>query len=255
MLDVNLDAMRRLVDGWKYRPLFVTVSGAHLYGFSSADSDVDLRGCHQLPLRDVVGLDLPNQTLEHETIDDGTEVELVSHEVGKYLRLLVRNNGYILEQIFSPIVVLGQKFLDELRPLAHRCITRHHYHHYRGFYATQRKLIAKEEPKRAKPVLYAYRVLMTGIHLLRSGEVEANLLRLNEHFGLGFLDELIARKVDGENISVGRLDWSFHEGRLAELEAQLDRAFQESKLPEDRDRKPINELLVRLRLPTCPGRQ
>ena len=28
------------------RPLFVTVSGAHLYGFSSPDSDIDLRGCH-----------------------------------------------------------------------------------------------------------------------------------------------------------------------------------------------------------------
>ena len=250
MLDVDLAAMRQLIEGLDYRPLFVTVSGAHLYGFPSADSDVDLRGCHQLPLRDVVGLDLPNQTLEHEAVCDGTEVELVSHEVGKYLRLLVRNNGYILEQVFSPIVVLGQEFLDELRPLARRCVTRHHYHHYRGFYATQRKLIEKEEPKRVKPVLYAYRVLMTGIHLLRSGEVEANLLRLNEHFGFGFLDELIARKVGGENISVGDVDWSFHEARLTELEAQLDRAFQESKLPEDRDRKPVNELLVRLRLAT-----
>ncbi len=209
---------------------------------------MDLRGCHLLPLRDVVGLHAPNQTLEHKTIDDGTEVELVSHDVGKYLRLLVRNNGYILEQIFSPIVVLGREFLDELRPLAQRCITRHHYHHYRGFYATQRKLIAKEEPKQAKPVLYAYRVLMTGIHLLRTGEVEANLLRLNEHFDFTFLDELITRKVGGENIGVGDLDWPFHELKLTELEAALDQAFQESKLPEDRDRKPVNELLVGLRL-------
>lgn len=248
MLDVDLAAMRRLVEGVDYRPLFVTVSGAHLYGFPSSDSDVDLRGCHQLPLRDVVGLDLPNQTLEHKIDHQGTEVELVSHEVGKYLRLLVRNNGYILEQVFSPIVVMGQEFLDELRPLASKCITRHHYHHYRGFYATQRKLIAKEEPKRAKPVLYAYRVLMTGIHLLRTGEVEANLLRLNEHFGFGFLDELIARKVGGENTPVGDLDWPFHEARLAELEVQFDRAFTESKLSENRDRKPVNELLVRLRL-------
>jgi uncharacterized protein len=86
------------------------------------------------------------------------------------------------------------------------------------------------------------------IHLLRTGEVEANLLRLNEHFGLRFLDELIARKVGGENTSVGDLDWTFHEARLAELEAQLDRAYAESPLPEDRDRKPVNELLVRLRL-------
>ncbi len=63
-------------------------------------------------------------------------------------------------------------------------------------------------------MLYAYRVLMTGVHLLRTGEVEANLLRLNEHFGFGFLDELIARKVGDENTSVGDLDWPFHEARL-----------------------------------------
>jgi hypothetical protein len=248
MLDVDLQAMRRLVEGLDCRPLFVTVSGAHLYGFPSADSDVDLRGCHQLPLRDIVGLDVPRQTLERKLDHDGTEVELVSHDVGKYLRLLVRNNGYILEQIFSPIVVLGQDFLDELRPLARRCITRQHYHHYRGFYATQRKLLAKENPKRVKPVLYAYRVLMTGIHLLQTGEVEANLLRLNEHFGFTFVGELIARKVRGENASVGDLDWSFHDVRLAELEACMNRAFEESKLPEDRDRKPISDFLVRLRL-------
>jgi uncharacterized protein len=108
--------------------------------------------------------------------------------------------------------------------------------------------IAKEEPKRAKPVLYAYRVLMTGIHLLRTGEVEANLRCLNEHFRFSFLDDLIARKVDGENTSIGDLDWPFHESRLAELEALLDHAFAESRLPEDRERKPINELLIRLRL-------
>ena len=61
------------------------------------------------------------------------------------------------------------------------------------------KVDRQAEPKRAKPMLYAYRVLMTGIHLLRTGEIEANLLRLNEHFGFKFLDELIARKVGGEN--------------------------------------------------------
>jgi predicted nucleotidyltransferase len=248
MLEVNLDAMQWLVESLDYRPLFVTVSGAHLYGFPSADSDVDLRGCHLLPLREVVGLSTPPLTREHKTVVDGTEVELVSHEAVKYLQLLLRNNGYILEQIFSPIVVQGQEFLDELRPLARRCVTRNHYHHYRGFIATQRKLIAKEEPKRAKPVLYAYRVLMTGIHLLRTGEVEANLLTLNECFRLDFLEDLVARKVGGENISVGEIDWPFHEARLNELEAEMERAYRESTLPEDRDRRPIHELLVRLRL-------
>jgi hypothetical protein len=78
--------------------------------------------------------------------------------------------------------------------------------------------------------------------------VDANLLRLNEEFNFGFLDELIACKVGGENASIGDADWSFHEAKLDELETQLGAAFERSTLPEDRDRKPIHDLLVRLRL-------
>ena len=43
--------------------LFVTVSGAHLYGFPSPDSDFDLRGAHVLPLRSLIGLDRPAETV------------------------------------------------------------------------------------------------------------------------------------------------------------------------------------------------
>lgn len=244
---LDLDSLRRLVEQLDYSPLFVTVSGAHLYGFPSPDSDVDLRGCHQLPLAEVVGIDVPEETLERNVDHHGTEVELVSQEIGKYLRLLLKNNGYILEQIFSPIVVLGREFLDELRPLAGQCITRHHYHHYRGFYAAQSKLIEKQEPKRVKPILYAHRVLMTGIHLLRTGQVEANLLRLNEHFRLSFLDGLIALKVL-EDAPAAAVDWAFYRANLAALENQLDQAFRDSPLPNERDRNAINQFLVGLRL-------
>ena len=76
---LDLEALRQLVEGQQYRPLFVTVSGAHLYGFPSPDSDVDLRGAHLLPLREVVGLDLPEQTVEKKLDLAGVEVELVNH--------------------------------------------------------------------------------------------------------------------------------------------------------------------------------
>ena len=248
MLEVDFESMRRFVGEFTLRPLFVTVSGAHLYGFPSPDSDVDLRGSHLMPLAEAVAIDVQPLTFEHEAIYDGTEVELVSHEALKYFSLLLRNNGYILEQIFSPLVVVGQAFLNELRPLAADCVTRHHYHHYRGFFATQRKLLIKEERKRAKPLLYAYRVLMTGIHLLKTGKVEAHLPTLNEHFRFTFIDDLIACKIEGENVSLDDLDWTFHDGQLSALESKLEQAFHDSPLPEDRDRKPINDLLVRLRL-------
>lgn len=36
--------------------MFATISGAHLHGFPSPDSDFDLRGAQVLPLEGVVGL-------------------------------------------------------------------------------------------------------------------------------------------------------------------------------------------------------
>ena len=38
-------------------PLSATVSGAHLYGFPSPDSDIDLHGAYVLPLEAVLGLE------------------------------------------------------------------------------------------------------------------------------------------------------------------------------------------------------
>ncbi len=244
---LNLDGLRELVGEQVYAPLFVTISGAHLYGFPSPDSDVDLRGTHLLPLHEVVGLELPQRTLERKLDLAGVEVELVSHDLDKYLRLLVKNNGYVLEQIFSPLIVVGQGFLEALRPLAHRCITRHHYHHYRGFFATQRKLLDKQEPKIVKTVLYAYRVLLTGIHLLRTGQVEASLPCLAEEYQRPFLVELIAQKQQEKGPALG-LNWSFHNGQLHELEALLDRVYRESHLPEEPDRRAIHDFLVEYRL-------
>ena len=51
-----------------YPLVFATVSGAHLYGFASVDSDVDLRGVHLLPAAEVVGLRTGPETLQHMEI-------------------------------------------------------------------------------------------------------------------------------------------------------------------------------------------
>src|SRR6516162_10485386 len=95
--------------------LFWTVSGSHLYGFPSVDSDIDLRGCFRAPLREVIGLKSPTETVEPKGDFAGREVEAVSHEVKKYLLLLCKHNGYVLEQIFSPLIVAGANFLAQLR--------------------------------------------------------------------------------------------------------------------------------------------
>jgi predicted nucleotidyltransferase len=69
--------------------LFVTVSGAHLYGFPSPDSDVDLRACHLLPLSSFAGLDAPRETLEIARIENGLQWDIVSHDARKFFLLLL----------------------------------------------------------------------------------------------------------------------------------------------------------------------
>ena len=46
--------LHRIVSTQAYPLLFATISGAHLYGFPSPDSEFDLRGEHVLPRRHVV---------------------------------------------------------------------------------------------------------------------------------------------------------------------------------------------------------
>jgi predicted nucleotidyltransferase len=137
--------------------LFVTISGAHLYGFPSRDSDYDLRGVHVLPLPGVLGLDVADETVESAGVRGGVEIDLVTHDVKKFFSLLLRKNGYVLEQLYSPLVVHTRPEHEELKSVARGCVTRHHAHHYFGFAETQWKLFEKENPRRVKPLLYVYR--------------------------------------------------------------------------------------------------
>lgn len=233
-----------------YPLVFATVSGAHLYGFPSPDSDFDLRGVHVLPVREVVGLDPGRETIESANTDGGLEMDLVTHDVKKFFGLLLKKNGYVLEQVLSPLVVHTTPEHEELKDLARRCVTRHHNHHYRGFAETQWRLFEKEQPRRVKPLLYVYRVLLTGIHLMRTGEVEANLVRLNETARLPHVIELVSRKLAGaEQSTLKDADVDFHQREYERLQAELEEAHVACTLPETPSgRSGLNELLIRLRL-------
>ena len=265
--------LHRIVAAQPYPLLFATISGAHLYGFPSPDSDFDLRGAHVLPVESVVGLDVRDETVQDSRVIEELEMDIVSHDAKKFFGLLLKKNGYVLEQLFSPLVVrttpehaelmeiCRTKRFDTspLTPLPGRggeggqtgVITKHHSHHYFGFAETQWKLFLKESPRRVKPLLYVYRVLLTGIHLMRTGVIEANLVTLNEEFRLPYIAELVARKLAGpEKSKLEDADIAFHESEYQRLRGELQAAHEASSLPElpsDATRAALNDLLVRLR--------
>lgn len=247
----DVDALlRAVVAEQPYPLLFATISGAHLYGFPSPDSDYDLRGVHVLPLREVVGLDPRRETLEVNADREGLELDLVTHDVEKFCRLLLRPNGYVLEQLCSPLVVHTTPAHAELRALVPKLVTRHHAHHYLGFAETQWRLFDKERPRRVKPLLYTFRVLLTGIHLMRTGAVEANLVTLNETYRLPYIPELVARKLAGpEQGTLDDTDVPLFAAEYTRLRGELEAARHTTSLPEEPDgRNAVNDLLIRVRL-------
>jgi predicted nucleotidyltransferase len=231
--------------------VFATVSGADLYGFPSADSDVDLRGVHLMPVEDVVGLRTGVETVDRTWTRDGVEVDLVTHDLAKFGRLLLGRNGYVLEQLLSPLVVASSPLHEELVALAPACLTRHHAHHYLGFARTQWGLF--ERTGELKPLLYTFRVLATGIHLMRTGEVVADLTRLGD--GPAYLPELIAAKRSAEHgaLPAGAPDRERLAADVAALTARLERERDRSSLPERPSAEPaLHDLLVRARIGQRP---
>jgi predicted nucleotidyltransferase len=249
---VNLDTalLGSIAREQPYPLVFATVSGAHLYGFPSPDSDFDLRGVHVLPLREILGLEAGRETVEVSGIRDGIELDLVTHDLKKFIAMMLKRNGYVLEQLLSPLIVMTSPEHEEMKALSKGCLTRFHAHHYLGFADTQWRLFEKERPRRVKPLLYVYRVLLTGIHLMKAGVVEANLVTLNETYKLSQVPDLIARKTGGpEKSTLEDADFAFHESEFRRLLALLEASRDASKLPEEAtSRRALEDLLVRVRM-------
>lgn len=247
---MTLDArLQKHIDGHRYPLVFATISGAHLYGFPSPDSDFDLRGVHCLPIDEVIGIHTGPETLERSGMDDGLEIDLVTHDIKKFMQLMLRRNGYVLEQLTSPLIEFTTPAHQQMCALVPQCVTKHHAHHYLGFAATQWHLFSKEPEPRVKPLLYVFRVLLTGIHLMRTGRVEANLVNLNSEAGLSYIPDLIALKTNGaEKEKLGTPNIDVFEREYRRLTSELEQAYHQSHLPDVPTAEPaLHELLVSLR--------
>jgi uncharacterized protein len=177
-------------------------------------------------------LHAPDETL---TIEDKSSIDLdwVAHDIRKFARLMTNHNGYVLEQLYSPLVVVTTPAHEELLRLGKGCITRPTVRHYQGFARGRRHRLAEPDPT-VKHLLYAYRVLLTGIHLMQAGEVVANIQVLNARFRLSEVDDLVARKRTGaEKMALEERDHVQHGALLDRLERELQEAYEASKLPEE----------------------
>ena len=252
MLTPDLDLARRFIA--KNHPtgeiLLCAVTGAHHYGFPSADSDIDLKGIHLAPTTELLGLDAPAQTFDRLEMFENEECDLTLHEADKALRLLLSGNGNMLERILSPLQLYQTDALAALQPLAKAAISQRFGRHYRGFFNGMCREHQNATHPGVKTLLYSYRVALSGIHLLRSGELQADLKQLAPEYGFASVLELVHYKREhAEKAALpAELDQAHRAGwpRLTEM---LDNAIANSSLPaEAGNRSELSAWLVARRV-------
>jgi len=245
--------LSRYVDGPQALPvLWVGLTGAHAYGFASPDSDLDLKGVHAFGARHMFTAD--GAESPHEVIEDfeGREMDFSSHELSLVVRLLEDGNGNMLERLLGPLPVWTTPAGHELKRLAQAGLHRGSHKHYRGFLRGMERefnrTLEAGAPS-AKRALYAFRVALTGVHLLRAGEVVTDVRVLAPELSTSFVDELIDVKSAAEKATLDERQAQEVLRWLPLLGERVDAAREASSLPLSLpNRDELRDFLVHLRM-------
>ncbi|MDD5048941.1 MAG: nucleotidyltransferase domain-containing protein [Methanoregulaceae archaeon] len=224
-----IDFVKKELKGKRF--IFYTLSGAHLYGFPSVDSDYDIRGCHIMNAREVCGLRPPKDFIEKT---DG-DIDFVSFDIKKELNLVVKNNSNVLEHIFALPLVEENAFTD-LKNIADMALSKTVFDSYHGLamHNWKKYILTKNsayEKSSVKKYLYVLRSQMAGIYALEHGRIEPDIRVLNRYFSYSVVDELIDSKTGG---SEKMLIQSVEEANklIAKLWTDLDASKENSNLPD-----------------------
>jgi predicted nucleotidyltransferase len=251
--DVHPDAVGRFLTARvDLSLLWLALSGAHAYGFPSEDSDLDLKGVHVVPSRVLLGLGSEPEAVDVLCDWEEREYDFTSNEVGHVARLLLRGNGNMFERFLGPFPVVTTPAGHRLRELARGALSRRVSHHYGGFLRGMLREYRAEAAagvRKAKRLLYAYRVALTGIHLLRKGDLVTDVLELHEEYDCPAVRDLVRVKRSRETGTIAEADEPRYLEDLLRLERVLEEARITSVLPEEpRNGEEIESLVIGLRL-------
>lgn len=217
----------------KRRHLIIALTGAHAYGFSSPDSDLDLKGVHLSPTKKLVGLTQPAPHASRLEVIEGVEIDYASNEIGQVLAGLVRGFGSYYERILGMWILRRSSETERLQDITRRSLSRRVHAHYRGFSAGMLREASAAETTTAKKLLYVLRTGLTGAHLLATGTLVTELPALIDDYGFSSARELLDIKRTGERTKLEPATAKRWIEEARRVESVLDAARARSPLPEE----------------------
>jgi len=247
-----ISQVKNHIQGIPARLINLTLSGAHLYGFESEDSDNDYRGMFQINTAKLLGLEKPKDVVEIMAKDN----DIVLFEIEKEIKLALTGNCNVLEHMNAKQIVSTAEYL-KLKQLINNAFGKNGlYSSYKGMAEFNYKKFILAGKNSVKKYLYIFRGLMAGIYVLQTGQIQPNIEILNDYFKLPEVKKLIELKKSGKEIEPvpTEIDNGQLEKRINELFERIDKAYENSKMPEkptDEEVEKINEFLVGVRKDYC----
>lgn len=209
------------------------VTGSVAYGLDTETSDIDIKGVYIVPTDEVLSLgwNYDKQTKDH------VDPDWVYHEVEKFMHLAMNSNPTILELLFlenyNVMTPIGQMLIDNRQLFLSQLARKK----YGGYALSQAKSLATNNGKYGggrgnryeKHTRHCFRLLYQGRELLETGNLTVR----------------VTPEVREELFAIGKLPPS-------DVVSMFEAKFKEfdtikSVLPEEVDRKAINDLLLKIR--------
>jgi len=184
------------------------ISGSHLFGFESPDSDTDYRGCFQVVTNKLLTTRTVKDNIEFKTLKEGVgmdeihdrdvyDKDAVLDELGKEVGLLLAGNCNHFEHLYASQLLNSQEHIELKSIFNEQMNLNGIYQSYRGMAHQNYKKFILGGKHTVKKYLYVLRGLMAGTYVLEHGIIEPNIVVLMEYYNRPVIRELVGLKKRG----------------------------------------------------------
>lgn len=210
--------------------IYACVMGSRAFGLATEGSDTDRRGVFLAPTPLFWRFEKPPAHVK------GPAAEQFSWELERFCELALRANPNILECLHSPLVEHVDETGRELLALRGAFLSRRAHDTFTRYALGQRKKLEADVRAHGAPrwkhAVHLLRLLMSSRDLLRTGTLT---IGVGDH-----RESLLA-------VRRGEVPWPEVESRMNRLAGEADEAARRSPLPEEPDRRRVQDFLVRVR--------
>ncbi|ALV36612.1 nucleotidyltransferase domain-containing protein [Streptomyces sp. CdTB01] len=210
--------------------IYACVMGSRAFGLATDGSDTDRRGVFLAPTPLFWRFEKPPTHVE------GPGEEQFGWELERFCELALRANPNILECLHSPLVEYADDTGRELLALRGAFLSRRAHDTFARYALGQRKKLEADVrvhgAPRWKHAMHLLRLLTSSRDLLRTGVLTIDVGELRE--------PLLA-------VKRGEVPWPEVESWMGRLADEAEEEAHRSPLPEEPDRRRVEDFLVRVR--------